>query len=313
MTFAETKLDETYTDASLNKQGYRLYRKDRTYDSGGGLAIYVSNKIPSKRLSDWEHEEFENIVLELILNKTKVLLISLYRPDSININVFTSSMEVCLDTFLSKYESVIVMGDFNVNLLIESSNSNKINDLCDQFDFENLITTPTCFKKGCKESLIDLILCNQKEKHVYSGVIANGVSDMHGLIYTVLDYTLEEPKPPMITYRSYKSFNQDHFLYDVQQLSDKHVISSFYDINDYITSYKSICDKHAPIKHKFLKKKQSPHINTKYRKAIARKGMLLHKWRKNKTPQNWNNYRVQRNMTSQIGRHSISNYFKSKC
>jgi hypothetical protein len=37
-----------------------------------------------------------------------------------------------------------------------------LNDLCDVFNLSQLITNPTCFKKGCTPSLVDVILTNQK-------------------------------------------------------------------------------------------------------------------------------------------------------
>ena len=54
-------------------------------------------------------------------------------------------------------------GDFNLDILKDNSNR-KIRDLCQQFNFEQLINEPTHFTEN-SSSLIDLILTiNRKVK-----------------------------------------------------------------------------------------------------------------------------------------------------
>jgi hypothetical protein len=174
----------------------------------------------------------------------------------------------------------------------------------------NLINLPTCFKKGCNESLIDLILTNS-DMHVHSGALDNGISDRHRLVFTVLEGIIDKPKPPMITYRSYKKFNEDHFLFDVQKISSEHMINQSTNLPQFINNYRNACDKHAPLQKKVLKKKQIPHFNSKLRKATYKKSMFFHKWTKYRSKANFKRYHLQRHYTTNLTRHSIPPYFKN--
>jgi hypothetical protein len=313
LSFAETKLNDIHFSTEFEINGYRMYRKDRDYNSGGGLITYVKSNIPSKRMESYESNNFENIAIEITIQGEKWLILSIYRPESIQLNTFISNMEMCLEQILKSYHNVILIGDFNTNFLKDCFEKRQMLAFCEGFDLNNLIIDPTCFKKGCNESLIDLILVNSAERHIHSGALDNGISDMHRFIFTVLDRVIDIPKPPMITYRSYKKYDEDHFLFDLQQMSSEHMKNQSASLSQFVNEYRQICDRHAPLKTKVLKKKQVPQMNATLRKAIYKKSMLLHKWTKYKSDINFEAYRKQRNYTTKLIRESIGPYFVARC
>ena len=67
------------------------------------------------------------------------------------------------------------------------------------YSLNNLIKEPTCFQSN-NPSQIDLILTNQKSMYKFSHTFETCISDNHKLISTISK-----------VYRSYKSFNIDHF------------------------------------------------------------------------------------------------------
>ncbi|XP_014680333.1 PREDICTED: uncharacterized protein LOC106820323 [Priapulus caudatus] len=77
----ESKLDDSFSDATLNVDGYRLFRNDRN-SRGGGIMAYVSCDIPSRRLKESEPDGIEAINVELQIGETKWLLMANYRPPS---------------------------------------------------------------------------------------------------------------------------------------------------------------------------------------------------------------------------------------
>jgi hypothetical protein len=81
----------------------------------------------------------------------------------------------------------------------------------------------------------------------------------------------------------------------------------------YISHLKTIVDKHAPIKTRYIKSHQVPYMNDRLRKAVNVKGMLFRKYRKNPSNATWEAYRVQRNFVSNIKRQSVKDYFNRKC
>jgi len=64
-----------------------VYHVNRNSPGGwGGVAVYVSNNIPTKTLctSDGESKLPEYVILEISLPQGKLLLASVYRPPKVN-------------------------------------------------------------------------------------------------------------------------------------------------------------------------------------------------------------------------------------
>ena len=52
---------------------------------------------------------------------------------------------------------MLLFGDLNFDML-NSDKSATLNDFCDIFNLSQLVNGPTCFKKGCIPSLVDVIM-----------------------------------------------------------------------------------------------------------------------------------------------------------
>ena len=64
----------------------------------------------------FELKTFQSIASEIIINKTKWFLISLYRtPDHANIIIVFEELTSILNNATSRYENIIVMGDINID------------------------------------------------------------------------------------------------------------------------------------------------------------------------------------------------------
>ena len=116
--------------------------------------------------------------------------------------------------------------------------------------------------------------------------------------------------PKTIYYRSYKKFDDEIFLNDVQNIPFW-VSDIFEDEDDRLWSFgklfTDIIDKNAPVKKKTLKKPSLPYMNSSLRRAIHKKNMLYNSYRKGKV--NWETYRKQRNLTTAINKQSKAAYF----
>ena len=119
----------------------------------------MKTDIPAKRRFDIECKTLENIVYEVTLDKVKWLIFALHRPPSMPNNLFTKHMRTLLDKGIKYYGNLIVIGDLNYDLLCTEKSQTL--DLCDIFDLTNIIKDPTCFKKDCNPSLVDVILTNK--------------------------------------------------------------------------------------------------------------------------------------------------------
>ena len=70
-----------------------------------------------------------------------------------------------------------------------------------------MINSPTCFKNPEKPSCIYFILAICPRNFQNSCAIETGLSDFHKLVVTVMKATYKKSQPNVITYRSYKYFN----------------------------------------------------------------------------------------------------------
>ena len=107
----------------------------------------------------------ENIFVEINLRSKKWLISGSYNPNTGLIENRTVNLSKNLDFYSSKYENVIVIGDFN---------SEKANIYFEEFfascDLKNLIKQPTCVKSLENPTSINHILTNHPKSFHSSSV-----------------------------------------------------------------------------------------------------------------------------------------------
>ena len=82
-----------------------------------------------------------------------------YRPPcTLNIETFLDNLSRLLHKYFSKYDNVIIIGDFNIDVKDKTNpNFDTFYEFCVTFSMSNLLKGDTCFTKNYKSS-IDLIL-----------------------------------------------------------------------------------------------------------------------------------------------------------
>jgi hypothetical protein len=100
------------------------------------------------------------LLMEILINKRKWLISGLYRPQSINDNNFNKDFIDTFDKISTLYDNVLILGDINYDMLSEHKGA-PLKNVCDIFDFVNLVKSPTCFTKGAPATLNDVILTNR--------------------------------------------------------------------------------------------------------------------------------------------------------
>ena len=191
-----------------------------------------------------------------------------------------------------------------------------IMELC---DLSNLIEKPTCFKKSCKPSLLDVILTNAKTNCIRPQNFATGVSDCHNMIGTLININIPKFEKQKIQYRSFRTLDVNALNNDLQNVkllyhedgNENCSIDNMYD--KFESDIVSIFDKHAPIKQAYVREKQLPYMNRKLRKAIYDKKRLHNKYLKCKNGKTWEKYRKSRNLVNKLKKQSINTYFQERC
>ena len=168
----------------------------------------------------------------------------------------------------------------NINTLEYSSSLNKLSEFCDTLDLHNLIKVSTCEMQHTS-SLIDLILTNRKNCFKHSHAFETGLSDFHKLVTTCFKNTYEKLQPINIQYRSYKDFQEDAFLSDLQAAPFDHVLdllNSEMACNKFKSLFDEVVEKHAPLKKKVLRGNQALFMTKELSKEIMVRSRLRNKF-----------------------------------
>ena len=106
----------------------------------------------------------------------------------------------------------------------------------------------------------------------------------------------------------YKRFNRNYFLYDLEY-SLKECKTNEY--KEYEAAFASVLDRHAPLKTKILRGNNRPHVSKYLRKEIMKRSRLKNIATRSQNPDDWSNYRAQRNLVVNINRKAKKTLFDS--
>ena len=124
LIISENKLDASFPNVQFKLSGYEVRGRRETHKHGGGLIEFVMQGFICKRLKKFEPNCSECICSVLTISKKKWICFRIYRsPSTGNIKTIFAEMNELIGKALCKYENLLVMTDFNID--IKSSNSDK--------------------------------------------------------------------------------------------------------------------------------------------------------------------------------------------
>ena len=86
----ETKLDSSVKDNQVRVKGYKIKRRDRLSDGGGGVCFYVKAGLKCSVRNDLKIDNLENLCIELRSSITKPFyIVTWYRPPNSLVETFT--------------------------------------------------------------------------------------------------------------------------------------------------------------------------------------------------------------------------------
>ena len=110
------------------------------------------------------------------------------------------------------------------------------------------------------------------------------LGDFHKVVMTCFKSTYEKLQKIKSQYRSYKNFNEDMFLSDLRSVPFEHVYSLPDNMNWHMESsrqlFSEVVDKHAPLKHRVLRRNQAPFMTRDLSKQIMIRSRLRNKFNK---------------------------------
>ena len=140
---SETKLDSSFPSAQFHIGDYEIRNRRDRNKSGGGLTEFVKKGIITKRLKDLKTNLSKTICTERIISEKRWFCMSKYKPPS--------SSNISLSKAVNKFDNLIVIGDFNIDITKEvCSEFYRLEELCDTFNLTNLIKSETCYTNNRK-------------------------------------------------------------------------------------------------------------------------------------------------------------------
>ena len=168
---AETKLGESFPNSQFVIDQYEIRTRRDRKKNGGALIEYVRKGLVCKAFEDTVNLNSQIILSDINIKNNKWAIFSAYG----NTETFLGDLSNLLNKNLSKYDNVIIMDDFNIDVKDKTNpHFDKFFESCDTFSLPNLIKDYTCFTKSHKSS-IDLIVTNKE--HSFQLTKKTGVSD----------------------------------------------------------------------------------------------------------------------------------------
>ena len=238
-----------------------MFRKDRQ-SHGGGLIVYTKSNLACIHRDDLETEKIETLWLEVKNNRQKLFLLCYcYRPPSAT-SAWLESFDAMMELAISEAKEIIVRGDFNVNVMNDTSSTRNWLLTTDSANLTQLVTKPTRVTPT-SETLIDHAYTNTPENIIEVSVPILGISDHYPVCITrKLSKTFDNgPVHKIINYRSTRTFDEGQFINDLinQPWSVMDIFDDSNDALDYFSDiFNSVLSNHAPQKQKRVKRPKQP-------------------------------------------------------
>ena len=182
---SETKIDDSFPVDNFAIDGFSTTYWLDSDSNGGGIMLFVREDIPSNLLATDEKNQIESFYVELNLCNEKWLINCSYNPNKFMIYNHLDPLSTYLDLHSTRYEKILILGDFNVGIEDQHTKA-----FCDNCNLTNLIKQPTCYKNPNNPTCIDLILSNTPRCFQSTCVIETGLSDFHLMTLTVMKKSL---------------------------------------------------------------------------------------------------------------------------
>ena len=313
----ESKLDESFPVNQFAVKGFHVHRQDVSATSGG-IVTWIRSDLASNRRFDIEinNVNIQSTCVEIHIKQEKWFILSVYRLPSSCVNGFCEDLCKVIDKVFRESTMIVIIGDLNIDMSKCTSKSEKLQDVLNLYNLHNKITEPTCFK-GLSSSVIDLCIVSKPSRF---GAVFNkncGLSDWHNFIAIGTKLNLPKAKTKVINYRSYKKFDEQAFKRDVSYVPF-HLLDLFDDMDDKYWFYNhlisDVVNEHAPLKMKYIKGNNAPHMNSELKHLMYKKRMSQNAyWKKKGDIKLWETYRKDRNEFVKKSRLSRQEYFRIRC
>ena len=309
---SETWLNDSISCDSLNIQGFALIiRLDRqNCRRAGGVALYISSSIAYRRRLDLENCEFELLFVEFKICNTNFVCAACYRPpnySAIMNSAFLTHLQNCLDRIrLMANTFVVLLGDFNAHFYESSVSQSTDFGAClySWMECNNLyqvVKDPTRMTSH-SATLLDLIITNYPGYFVFSDVLSPPSGCDHSFVYARINVFPDKQKCYKRQIWDFKTIDYAVLHQNLLNIDYDNIVTNSIDIDDiyykWHKEFREILETSIPNRTVIIRPRDKPWMNSGIRKEIRQRSRLLKYYYSHKSPEAWENYRAQRNLTT---------------
>ena len=283
--------------------------KTRHNRRGGGICVFVNNKWNYEVLST-QTFSYESLVLDICHNSNIISFSVIYRPPSNNVNDFITEFTHNTSKLQDNRE-VVIIGDFNINVLTKNSCVNNYLDCVSMFGLENIIKDYTRVDLiNNSKTIIDHALLRVNKYQVVNSVFETLISDHYSIGITLSDILTQ---------------NTESNVPSVKYCVNKHKLNvsiNSFDWNSLLTgdvdsTYNKICDKYNELTNEASFRKtnhrqnnRQPWITKTILENCKNRDKLYKKWKNNRCNKTYEKeYKIYRNKVNKEIFKSKQSYF----
>lgn len=312
---SETWFHASISNLSVSLSGYNLIRVDRV-GRAGGVAIYIRRGISYNIKStsndynvDGDNNDglVEYVLIEVISRGRKLLVGSLYRPNN---NIPIEPFFSILENFTALYNDVVLVGDFNWNLLTDSS---IIDILAPLGLFPTNITTPTHFTSS-NSTLIDLLFVGNVSNVILYDQLSAPCFSKHDLLFMTYNFQLQIP-PYSITFRDFENVKYATLELELLRI-DWNAIYYMVSTEDKLAFLERnilyLFDQAVPLKTKVMSQTKRPWFSSNIKQAIKQRDLAFSRWKRFKTNDLHVEYCLARKTVHKLIKQEKSKFYTEK-
>lgn len=311
---------------ATNTKHYRVMRCDRSPQvgsTGGGVCIFVHDQLYCKEIVYPNPDSLEMSAVMVNNQGSRILFVCVYRPPSTSVS-WWDSIQAALEYIINSQptDEMIIVGDFNVNVLDKTTKSNHFTHLHRLISLHGLTCRNKKPTRWPSMSCLDLILTSSFSASSLSvDTIQTNISD-HFLLKLALPCRQSPVQCGTILSRRMNSFNVSDFQADLLTSCSPFPSCSAQGISakweQWSASYLAVVDRHAPL-HVLNtrlnpKKRPKPWVTDELRKLYHLKKTAFRKTLKNPSDENTQErFRELRTATDRLNSQLRNEYFLGRC
>ena len=305
-------ITETWFDAekgiftsAIKSEGYEIIHSPRSDKRGGGTAIIYKNNLKVKKgaSSSSKYESFEFSYVYLKNQGTRIVLLCIYRKQEVACKIFCRELEELMDDVSNTTEALLVMGDFNVWVDVESnSDAKKLTTLMSAYGLSQLIKEST-HKEG---HTLDHLYHNEHMFTLSHTVHKDtfGISTDHLPCIVTIPCERKEEQEITRMIRKIKNMDLETFKQNLDEIVNN-VITSDDNFERTYEKFKqeteNLLNKHCPLEPQKVKRSKGPEwMDEEYKIARAARRKLDRIWKKTKSEEDHQRYIDQRTLCAQL-------------